>query len=82
MMGRPLQQGGGNDKALPLTIEQAYEQQQQQQQQPEQEVPASSWPRTWQDAASWQARDPMVAGSLSGERGVVCVCVCATVWLL
>jgi len=26
----------------------------------------TSWPRTWQDAAGWQARDPIVAGSLTG----------------
>jgi hypothetical protein len=28
--------------------------------------PGTSWPRTWQDAAGWQARDPIVAGSLTG----------------
>lgn len=29
--------------------------------------PGTSWPRTWQDAANWQARDPVMAGSLTGE---------------
>jgi hypothetical protein len=29
-------------------------------------APGTSWPRTWQDAAGWQARDPIVAGSLTG----------------
>jgi hypothetical protein len=29
----------------------------------------TSWPRTWQDAANWAARDPVVAGSLTGGWG-------------
>jgi hypothetical protein len=40
--------------------------QQQQQQQQQSPAPGTSWPRTWQDAAGWQARDPVVSGSLTG----------------
>jgi hypothetical protein len=41
--------------------------QQQQQQGTSAPAPGTSWPRTWQDAAGWQARDPIVAGSLTGR---------------